>query len=139
MSFVRESVGAGLPRRVLRTLIGQTITSACFVLAAHPDTPLITRSMSALIHSLAESKTMVSDVRNWPEFSTDFAYLFALRDAVSSIRTSVVPVAFFVTRNDALLQASANLKRLVSDPEIQTFLDKFIEVERERIEAVETV
>lgn len=139
VSFVQESVGAGLPRRILRTLIGQTITSACFVLAANPDAPLITKSMSALIHSLAESKTMVADVRSWEAFSVDFAYLFSMRDAIGDIRARLVPVAFFVTRSEALLQASANLKRLVEDPDIASFLEKFIEAERERIEVVESV
>ncbi|MBK5257122.1 MAG: cyclic nucleotide-binding domain-containing protein [Vicinamibacteria bacterium] len=139
VSFVQESVGAGLPRRILRTLIGQTITNACFVLAAHPDVPLITKSMSALIHNLAESKSMVGNVRSWEAFSTDFAYLFSLRDAVGDVRTRMVPIAFFVTRSEALLEASANLKRLVGDPEIAKFLDSFIAVEKERIEAVEFV
>ena len=139
VGFVRESIGAGLPRRILRTLIGQTITNACFVLAAHPDVPLITKSMSALIHSLAASKSMIADVRDWEAFSTDFAYLFSVRDAVGDVRARMVPVEFFVTRSEALLDASASLKRLVTDPDIARFLDKFIEVERERIEAVESV
>lgn len=139
VSFVREGVGAGVPRRVLRTLIGHTITSACFILAAHPDAPLITKSMTALIRSLAESKAMVADVRSWEDFSTDFPYLAALRDAIDGMRARVVPVEFFVTRSEALLHASANLKRLVEDPEIAAFIDKFIAVEKQRIEAVESV
>ncbi len=139
VSFVREGVGVGLPRRILRTLIGQTITSACFVLAAHPDVPLVTQSMSALIRSLSDSKGMVADVRNWTDFAPDFAYLFALRDAISDLRARLVPAKYFVARSEALLRASDVLKGLVTDPELSEFLDKFIAVEKERIEAVESV
>ena len=73
VSFVREGVGVGLPRKVLRTLIGQTITSACFILAAHPNAPLVTQSMTALIRSLSDSKEMVADVKNWTDFAPDFS------------------------------------------------------------------
>ena len=139
VSFVRESIGVGLPRRILRTLIGHTITSACFIMAAHPEIRLITKSMSALIHNLAESKAMISDVRDWDEFSADFAYLAALRDAVDQMRSRLVPVEFFITRSESLLRASANLKRLVADPDIAAFIDKFIAVEKQRIEVVENV
>ena len=41
--------------------------------------------------------------------------------------------------SEALLRASRILKGLVGDPEIEEFLDNFIRVERERIEAVESV
>jgi CRP-like cAMP-binding protein len=139
VSFVREGAGVGLPRKVLRTLIGQTVTSACFVLAAHPDVPLVMQSMSALIRSLSESKQMVSDVKNWKDFAPDFAYLFALRDAIGDLRTRLVPAKYFVARSESLLRASALLKTLVADADIATFLDKFIAVEKERIEAVEMV
>jgi hypothetical protein len=139
VSFVREGAGVGIPRKVLRTLIGQTVTSACFVLAAHPDVPLIMQSMSALIRSLSESKEMVGDVKDWKDFAPDFAYLFALRDTIGDLRTRLVPAKHFVARSEALLRASALLKNLVSDPEIAAFLDKFIAVEKERIEAVESV
>jgi CRP-like cAMP-binding protein len=139
VSFVREGLGVGLPRKVLRTLIGQTITSACFILASRPNVPLVTQSMSALIQSLSESKEMVAEVKNWTDFAPDFAYLFALRDAITDLRHRLVPAKYFVARSEALLRASDALKGLVADPEIKEFLDRFIEVERERIEAVETV
>jgi CRP-like cAMP-binding protein len=139
VSFVRAGMGFGLPRKVLRTLIGQTITSACFVLAAHPDVPLVTQSMSALISSLSDSKEMVREVKDWEAFVPDFTYLFALRDAIGEIRDRLVPAKYFFARSEALLRASDILRGLVSDPEIAEFLDKFIEVEKERIEAVESV
>ena len=139
VSFIREGVGVGIPRKVLRTLIGQTITSACFVLAAHPDEPLVTQSMSALIRSLLDAKHLVHEVRSWTDFAPDFAYLFALRDAIGDLRTRMVPAKYFVARNEALLRASGVLKGLVADPDLAAFLDKFIEVEKERIEAVESV
>lgn len=86
---------------------------------------------------------MVADVKNWtdfaPDFAPDFAYLFALRDSISELRGRLVPAKYFVARSEALLRASAVLKGIVTDPEIATFLDKFIEVEKERIEAVESV
>lgn len=139
VSFVREGAGVGIPRKVLRTLIGQTVTSACFVLAAHPDVPLVTQSMSALISSLSASKEMVADVKSWKDFAPDFAYLFALRDTIGELRTRLVPAKYFLARSEALLRASALLKSIVTDPEIAEFLDKFIDVEKERIEAVEMV
>lgn len=139
VSFVREGLGVGIPRKILRSLIGQTITSACFVLAAHPEVPLVTQSMSALIASLSDSKEMVRDVKDWEAFAPDFTYLFALRDAIGEVRNRLVPGKFFLARNDALVRASNVLKGLVADPEIAAFLDKFIEVEKERIEAVESV
>lgn len=139
VSFVREGLGVGIPRKVLRSLIGQTITSACFVLTAHSDVPLVTKSMSALISSLSDSKEMVRDVRDWEAFAPHFTYLFALRDSIGELRDRLVPAKYFFARNDALLQASDVLKKLVADPEIAEFLDKFIELERERIEAVESV
>ena len=137
VSFVREGAGVGIPRKVLRTLIGQTVTSACFVLAAHPEVPLVTQSMSALISSLSDSKEMVADVRSWKDFAPDFAYLFALRDTIGELRARLVPAKYFVARSEALLRASTLLKSIVTDPEIAEFLDKFIAVEKERIEAVE--
>ena len=139
VSFVRDGMGVGIPRKVLRTLIGQTITSACFVLAAHPDVPLVTQSMSALISSLSDSKEMVRDVKDWEAFAPHFAFLFALRDSIGELRNRLVPAKYFIARSDALLRASDVLRGLVSDPEIAEFLDKFIEVEKERIEAVESV
>jgi CRP-like cAMP-binding protein len=139
VTFVREGAGVGIPRKVLRTLIGQTVTSACFVLAAHPHVPLVTQSMSALIKSLSDSKEMVRDVKNWEDFAPDFAYLFALRDTIGELRARMVPARHFVARNEALLRASAMLKTIVTDPEIADFLDKFIALERQRIEAVESV
>lgn len=139
VSFVRDGVGVGIPRKVLRTLIGQTITSACFILAAHPSSPLVTQSMSALIRSLSESKGMVADVKNWTDFAPDFSFLFALRDSVGELRARLVPAKYFVARSEALLRASTVLKGIVTDPEIAAFLDRFIEVEKARIEAVESV
>jgi CRP-like cAMP-binding protein len=139
VSFVREGVGVGMPRKVLRTLIGQTITSACFILAAHPDARLVTQSMTALIQSLSASKEMVQEVSTWAEFAPDFNYLFALRDSVGDLRARLVPAKYFVARNEALLRASTVLKGIVTDPELARFLDKFIEVEKARIEAVESV
>ena len=139
VSFVREGLGVGLPRKVLRTLIGQTITSACFILAAHPAVPLVTQSMGALIRSLSESKGMIADVHNWNDFAPDFAYLFALRDSISDLRGRLVPAKYFLARSEALLRASDALKQLVSDPELAEFLDNFMAVEKERIEAVESV
>lgn len=139
VSFVREGLGVGLPKKVLRTLIGQTITSACFVLAAHPNVPLVTQSMSALIQSLSDSKGMVADIKNWTDFAPDFAYLFALRDSISDLRARLVPAKYFVARSEALLRASDVLKGIVTDPELASFLDRFIAVEKERIEAVEMV
>ena len=82
---------------------------------------------------------MVADVKNWTDFAPDFAYLFALRDSISELRGRLVPAKYFVARSEALLLASAVLKGIVTDPEIAAFLDKFIEVEKERIEAVESV
>ena len=139
VSFVREGVGVGLPRKVLRTLIGQTITSACFILAAHPNHALVNQSMTALIQSLSASKGMVADVKNWSDFAPDFSYLFALRDSIGELRARLVPAKYFLARSEALLRASTVLKGIVTDPEIAAFLDKFIEVEKARIEAVESV
>ncbi len=139
VSFVREGMGVGLPRKILRTLIGQTITSACFILAAHPDAPLVTQSMGALIRSLSDSREMVAEVRNWADFAPDFAYLFALRDVVGEFRSRLVPAKYFLARSEALLRASDVIKGLVTDPELAEFLDKFIAVEKERIEAVGSV
>lgn len=137
VSFVREGAGVGIPRKVLRTLIAQTVTSACFVLAANPDVPLVMQSMSALIRSLSESKGMVADVKNWEDFAPDFRYLISLRDVIGDLRARMVPAKYFVSRSESLLRASALLKTLVADPDIASFLDKFIAVEKERIEAVE--
>jgi hypothetical protein len=95
--------------------------------------------MSALIRSLSESKDLVHEVKSWAEFAPDFAYLFALRDAIGDLRSRLVPAKYFVARNEALLRASSVLKGLVTDPDLAAFLDKFIEVEKERIEAVESV
>lgn len=139
VSFVREGVGVGIPRKVLRTLIGQTITSACFILAAHPNHPLATQSMTALIRSLSDSKEMVAEVRDWADFAPDFNYLFALRDSIGELRGRLVPAKYFVARSEALLRASTVLKGIVTDPELAEFLDRFIEVEKARIEAVEIV
>lgn len=139
VSFIREGSGAGLPRKFLRSLIGQTVTSACFVMAAHPDVPLVTQSMTALIRSLSESKQMVADVREWKDFAPDFAYLFALREALSELRTRMVPARHFLARSESLLSASTQLKAVVTDPEIAAFLDRFIANEKARIEAVESV
>jgi len=139
VSFVREGLGVGIPRKVLRTLIGQTITSACFVLTAHSDVPLVTQSMSALIDSLSDSKDMVKEVKDWEAFAPDFAYLFALRDAIGELRDRLVPAKYFFARSEELLRASDVLKKLIKDPELAEFLDKFIELERERIEAVEAI
>ncbi len=139
VTFVREGLGVGIPRKILRTLIGQTVTAACFVLAAHPNEKLVTQSMSALIQSLSDSKDVVRDVKDWKEFAPDFVYLFALRDVISDLRARLVPAKYFVSGSDALLRASSVLKGIVTDPEVVTFLDKFIEVEKERIQAVESV
>ena len=137
VSFVHEGLGAGVPRKILRSLIGQTVTSACFVLAAHPNVALVGQSMKALIQSLSKSRSLVGDVREWAVFAPDFAYLYALRDATDLLRRRMVPLRHFVSRNDDLLRASNSLKDLVEDPEIAALLDKFIAVEKERIEAVE--
>lgn len=138
-SFVREGVGAGVHRKILRSLIGQTTTSACFVLAAHFDVPLVTQSLMALIQSLANSKHLVREVRDWKAFAPDFAYLFSLRNAVDQMQTDLVPARHFVSRNADLLRATDLLKAVVQDPDLGALLDKFIEVEKERIEAVEAV
>jgi len=137
--FVRETLGAGVPKKVLRTLVGQTITSACFILAAHPGVPMVTQSMGALIQSLSDSEGMVAELKSWDDFMADFRYLFALRDSVGDLRTRLVPAKYFVTRSEALLGASAVLKDLVGDPEVAQFLDEFVDAERQRIEAVESV
>ena len=139
VSFVRDGVGVGIPRKVLRTLIGQTITSACFILAAHPNAPLVTQSMTALIQSLSDSKEMVADVKDWTDFAPDFSYLFALRDSIGELRDA--PRAREVLRGPERSAASGlhGLKGIVTDPELADFLDKFIEVEKARIEAVESV
>jgi CRP-like cAMP-binding protein len=139
VSFVRETLGAGIPRKVLRALIGQTITSACFIMAAHPEAPMVTQSMSALIQSLSASSAMVAEVSRWEDFMADFAYLFALRDSIGDLRGRLVPAKYFVARSDALLRASTVIRDLVTDPEMTQFLDKFIGVEKERIEAVEAI
>ncbi len=137
VSFVRDGLGAGLPRKVLRTLIGQTVTSACFVLAAHLDVPLVTQSMSALIRSLCESKGMVADVRERKGFLPTFS-ICSCCATPSGVAHRLVPAKYFLARSEAPLRDSTALKTIVSDPEIAAFIDKFIAVEKERIEAVET-
>lgn len=64
---------------------------------------------------------------------------YGRRFGFTSARGTVWALGGLHRENPAALKASAVLKGIVTNPEIAEFLDKFIEVEKERIEAVETV
>jgi CRP-like cAMP-binding protein len=131
-TLIRDAMGAGVPRLVLRTLSGQICRNALLLLAAHPHEPALEHILRGLISGQVEGERHLRAVSTWDRFLVVFELLYHLREGLDAMRTALVE-----PRRDAeltLVRASELSKNLLKSEDAIADVLEFLAAERERSE-----
>ncbi len=129
-TLVRDAMGAGVPRLVLRTLATQVCRNALLMLAAHPNEPALEHVLRGLIAGQIEGERHLKAVSTWERFLVVFEALYHLREGLDAMRGALVEPRpdFELT----LVRASELSKDLLKSKDALADVLEFLDAERER-------
>jgi hypothetical protein len=129
-TLVRDAMGAGVPRLVLRTLATQVCRNALLMLAAHPNEPALEHVLRGMIAGQIEGERHLKTVTTWERFLVVFEALYHLREGLDAMRGALVEPRpdFELT----LVRASELSKDLLKSKDALADVLEFLDAERER-------
>jgi CRP-like cAMP-binding protein len=124
------AMDAGVPRLVLRTLVGQIGRNYLLAAASSPGNALIEATVAGSLEALARASGSLEEVRTWDEFLAAFRFLYRLREGSDGLRASIGPSRFSAGATFALLE---RLRPVLGASALAADLERFVRAEAARL------
>ena len=132
-SMFRHTFDAGnhsVGHLILMTLIGQICRNYMLIVAAHKERLVIAALLKGQVQALGKAASDAKTIKTWDDFLWTFTYLFHQRDHSDLMRGELVQ--YLASDSDSLVKASEMMRELLKGQDVASYLEEFIQAERER-------
>jgi CRP-like cAMP-binding protein len=131
VTALRGTMEAGVPRLILRTLIGQVARNQIIAASACPGNPVVESMVAGSLEALSRTAGRLEEVKAYEDFQAAFRYLFHLRDGSDRLRTAFEAAKDFSAAGTlALLE---RLRPVIGTSVLADDLERFLRAEASRL------